>query len=96
MILHTDHCAKKLLPWLDGMMDADEAYYKEHGEPLFSSHMIDLSEEEVDFNIQTTAKYLKRAQPMKQVSRFLLLSSAFSVQQHRERRGPELWPEDGF
>lgn len=74
MILHTDHCAKKLLPWLDGMMDADEAYYKEHGEPLFSSHMIDLSEEEVDFNIQTTAKYLKRAQPMKQVSRFLLLS----------------------
>ncbi|KAI4219271.1 MAG: hypothetical protein L6R36_008439 [Xanthoria steineri] len=66
VILHTDHCAKKLLPWLDGMMDADEAYYKEHGEPLFSSHMIDLSEEEVDFNIQTTAKYLKRAQPMKQ------------------------------
>ncbi|KAL8850321.1 MAG: hypothetical protein Q9221_004736 [Calogaya cf. arnoldii] len=66
VILHTDHCAKKLLPWLDGMMDADEAYYKEHGEPLFSSHMIDLSEEEVDYNIQTTAKYLKRAQPMKQ------------------------------
>ncbi|KAI4226171.1 MAG: hypothetical protein L6R40_008310 [Gallowayella cf. fulva] len=60
VILHTDHCAKKLLPWLDGMLDADEAYYKEHGEPLFSSHMIDLSEEEVDFNIQTTAKYLKR------------------------------------
>ncbi|KAL8871354.1 MAG: hypothetical protein Q9174_002794 [Haloplaca sp. 1 TL-2023] len=66
VILHTDHCAKKLLPWLDGMMDADEAYFKEHGEPLFSSHMIDLSEEEVDFNIQTTAKYLKRAAPMKQ------------------------------
>lgn len=55
------------------MMDADEAYFKEHGEPLFSSHMIDLSEEDVDFNIQTTAKYLKRAQPMKQACRFLKL-----------------------
>lgn len=66
VILHSDHCAKKLLPWLDGMMDADEAYFKEHGEPLFSSHMIDLSEESVDYNIQTTAKYLKRAAPWKQ------------------------------
>jgi len=66
VILHTDHCAKKLLPWLDGMLDADEAYYKEHKEPLFSSHMIDLSEEEVDYNIKTTAAYLKRAAPMKQ------------------------------
>ena len=66
VILHTDHCAKKLLPWLDGMLDADEKYFKEHGEPLFSSHMIDLSEEPVDWNIETTAKYLKRAAPMKQ------------------------------
>ncbi|EOO02431.1 putative fructose-bisphosphate class ii protein [Phaeoacremonium minimum UCRPA7] len=66
VVLHTDHCAKKLLPWLDGMLDADEAYFKEHGEPLFSSHMIDLSEEPVDWNIETTAKYLKRAAPMKQ------------------------------
>ncbi|KAG6162115.1 hypothetical protein E4U22_008149 [Claviceps purpurea] len=66
VILHTDHCAKKLLPWLDGMLDADEAYFKTHGEPLFSSHMIDLSEEPVDWNVQTTAKYLKRAAPMKQ------------------------------
>ena len=48
------------------MMDADEAYFKLHGEPLFSSHMIDLSEEEVDYNINTTAAYLKRAAPMKQ------------------------------
>ena len=47
-------------------MDADEKYFKEHGEPLFSSHMIDLSEEEVEYNINTTAKYLKRAAPMKQ------------------------------
>ena len=66
VVLHTDHCAKKLLPWLDGMLDADEAWFKEHNEPLFSSHMIDLSEEPVDFNIETTAKYLKRAAPMKQ------------------------------
>jgi len=66
VILHTDHCAKKLLPWLDGMLDADEAYFKEHGEPLFSSHMIDLSEEPVDWNLSTTATYLKRAAPMKQ------------------------------
>ncbi len=66
VVLHTDHCAKKLLPWLDGMLDHDEKYFKEHGEPLFSSHMIDLSEEEVKYNIETTAKYLKRAAPMKQ------------------------------
>jgi len=66
VVLHTDHCAKKLLPWFDGMLDADEAYFKEHGEPLFSSHMIDLSEESVEFNITTTAKYLKRMAPMKQ------------------------------
>lgn len=66
VVLHTDHCAKKLLPWLDGMFDEDERYFKQHGEPLFSSHMIDLSEEPVDWNIETTAKYLKRAAPMKQ------------------------------
>lgn len=66
VVLHTDHCAKKLLPWLDGLLDADEAYFKQHGEPLFSSHMIDLSEEPVDWNIKTTAAYLKRAAPMKQ------------------------------
>ncbi|KAI4738880.1 fructose-BISphosphate ALDOLASE, class II, partial [Aureobasidium sp. EXF-12298] len=66
VVLHTDHCAKKLLPWLDGMMEADEAFFKKNGTPLFSSHMIDLSEEEVDYNIQTTKKYLERAAPMKQ------------------------------
>jgi len=66
VVLHTDHCAKKLLPWLDGMLDEDEKYFKLHGEPLFSSHMIDLSEEEKDENIATTKKYLERAAPMKQ------------------------------
>ncbi|KAF7543998.1 hypothetical protein G7Z17_g10288 [Cylindrodendrum hubeiense] len=66
VVLHTDHCAKKLLQWLDGMLDADEAYFKANGEPLFSSHMIDLSEESVEWNVETTAAYLKRAAPMKQ------------------------------
>jgi fructose-bisphosphate aldolase class II len=66
VVLHTDHCAKKLLPWLDGMLDADEAYFKEHGEPLFSSHMVDLSEEVDEENIKLTAAYLKRAAPMGQ------------------------------
>lgn len=62
----SDHCAKKLLPWLDGMLEEDEKYNKQHGEPLFSSHMIDLSEESVEYNLDTTAKYLKRAAPMNQ------------------------------
>lgn len=66
VVLHTDHCAKKLLPWLDGMLDADEAWFKQHGHPLFSSHMIDLSEESVEENIKTTKAYLQRAAPMKQ------------------------------
>ncbi|KAK0727341.1 fructose bisphosphate aldolase [Lasiosphaeria miniovina] len=66
VVLHTDHCAKKLLPWLDAMMDADEAFFKEKGIPLFSSHMIDLSEESFEENIKTTAKYLERAAPWKQ------------------------------
>ncbi|KAI1437092.1 hypothetical protein GGR50DRAFT_686079 [Xylaria sp. CBS 124048] len=61
VILHSDHCAKKLLPWLDGMLDADEASFKEKGTPLFSSHMIDLSEEDLKTNIEITAQYLKRS-----------------------------------
>jgi len=60
VILHTDHCAKKLLPWFDGLIDADEEYYKANGEPLFSSHMLDLSEEYDEENISTCVKYFKR------------------------------------
>ena len=45
VILHTDHCAKKLLPWIDGLLDASEKHFAETGKPLYSSHMIDLSEE---------------------------------------------------
>ncbi|QHI68948.1 class II fructose-bisphosphate aldolase [Tichowtungia aerotolerans] len=60
VILHTDHAAKKLLPWIDGLLDAGEAFYKETGKPLFSSHMLDLSEETLQENVETCAKYLER------------------------------------
>jgi hypothetical protein len=66
---------------LDGLLDADEKYFKEHGEPLFSSHMIDLSEEEVDYNIKTTAEYLKRAAPMKQWLEMVRLVTFQSLRQ---------------
>jgi len=60
VILHTDHCAKKLLPWIDGLLDAGEQFYKENGVPLFSSHMIDLSEESLEENIEICKTYLAR------------------------------------
>jgi len=60
VILHTDHCAKKLLPWIDGLLDAGEEFYKENGIPLFSSHMIDLSEESLEENIDICKRYLER------------------------------------
>ncbi len=60
VILHTDHCAKKLLPWVDGMLDAGEKFYEKNGFPLFSSHMLDLSEESIEENVATCAKYLER------------------------------------
>jgi len=60
VIIHSDHCAKKLLPWFDGMLEADEAYFKQHNEPLFSSHMLDLSEESKEDNIADCVHYLKR------------------------------------
>ena len=60
VILHTDHAAKKLLPWIDGMLDAGEKYYAETGKPLYSSHMLDLSEETLEDNIAISKKYLER------------------------------------
>ncbi len=60
VMLHTDHCARKLLPWLDGLLDAGEAYYATHGKPLYSSHMIDLSDEPIEENIETCKHYLAR------------------------------------
>jgi len=60
VVMHSDHCAKKLLPWFDGMLAEDEKYYQEHKQPLFSSHMLDLSEESKEENIETCAKYFQR------------------------------------
>jgi fructose-bisphosphate aldolase class II len=60
VILHTDHCMKSWLPWFDGMLEADEAYFKQHGEPLFSSHMLDLSEEPLEENVAICKKYMER------------------------------------
>ena len=60
VILHTDHAAKKLLPWIDGLLDEGEKWFAEKGRPLFSSHMLDLSEESLEENIEISAKYLER------------------------------------
>ena len=64
VILHTDHCAKKLLPWIDGLLDAGEQFFKETGKPLYSSHMIDLSEEPLEENIEICKTYLARMAKM--------------------------------
>jgi len=60
VVLHTDHCQKAWLPWIDGLMAANEEYFAQHGEPLFSSHMLDLSEEPLEENIAICKKYLER------------------------------------
>lgn len=60
VILHTDHAAKKLLPWIDGLLDAGEEFYELHGKPLFSSHMLDLSEEPLEENLEICRNYLER------------------------------------
>ena len=60
VIVHTDHCKKSLLPWIDGLLDYGEDYYKKYGKPLFSSHMIDLSVEPLKENIEISKRYLKR------------------------------------
>uniref|UniRef100_A0A7S4ADJ3 fructose-bisphosphate aldolase n=1 Tax=Pseudo-nitzschia australis TaxID=44445 RepID=A0A7S4ADJ3_9STRA len=65
VVLHSDHCAKKLLPWFDSMLKADEDFFNKFGEPLFSSHMLDLSEEPDDENIAICVEYFKRMAPMK-------------------------------
>ena len=65
VILHTDHAAKKLLPWVDGMLDYGEAYFAKHGEPLFSSHMLDLSEEPLHENLEICSRVLRRMAPLR-------------------------------
>jgi len=64
VIVHTDHAAKKLLPWIDGLLDASEKHFAETGKPLFSSHMLDLSEEPIAENIEISKKYLERMSKM--------------------------------
>lgn len=64
VILHTDHCAKNLLPWIDGLLDAGEIHFKQFGKPLYSSHMIDLSEEPIEENIELCKSYLERMSKM--------------------------------
>jgi len=64
VVLHTDHAAKKWLPWVSGLIDAGEQFYKEKGQPLFSSHMLDLSEEPIEENIATSVEFYKRMKPL--------------------------------
>lgn len=64
VIMHTDHCAKNLLPWFDGMIEYQEAYYQKHGKTLYSSHMLDLSEEPIEENIEICVAYFKRMAAM--------------------------------
>ena len=64
VVVHTDHAAKKLLPWIDHLLDAGEAHFKTHKRPLFSSHMLDLSEESLEENIEISAKYFRRMTAM--------------------------------
>src|SRR5690554_5144197 len=64
VVLHTDHAAKKLLPWIDGLLDHGEQFFAQYGKPLFSSHMLDLSEEPIEENIEISARYLQRMDKM--------------------------------
>lgn len=64
VVLHTDHAAKKWLPWISGLMDEGEKYFKQNGRPLFSSHMLDLSEEPIEENIATSVEFYKRMAPL--------------------------------
>ena len=64
VILHTDHASKKWLPWISGLLDAGEKYFKEKKQPLYSSHMLDLSEEPIEENIETCVEYYKRMKPL--------------------------------
>ncbi|HRK95763.1 MAG TPA: class II fructose-bisphosphate aldolase [Rhodospirillales bacterium] len=64
VVLHTDHANKKLIPWVEALLDHGEAFFKETGKPLYSSHMLDLSEEPIDWNLDECARVLKRMAPM--------------------------------
>ncbi len=67
VILHTDHCAKKILPWVDGLLEHGKKFYAQNKRPLYSSHMLDLSEEPIEENIETCVRYLKTMAPMEMI-----------------------------
>ena len=97
--VHSDHCAKKLLPWFDGMLEFDKAFFEEHGEPLFTSHMLDLSEEPHAENIGICAEYFKKMAPMKswlnlgqaQIPAGVLCVTAHAS--HARHAGPQMGPK---
>jgi fructose-bisphosphate aldolase class II len=91
VILHTDHCAKNLLPWFDGLLEANEDYFAKHGEPLFSSHMLDLSEEPIEENLEICKEYLKR---MKKINCFLEMEIGITGGEEDGVDNSDVAPED--
>jgi len=91
IILHTDHCAKKLLPWFDGLLEANEKYFAEHGEPLFTSHMLDLSEESMEENLEICKKYLER---MSKINCFLEMEIGITGGEEDGVDNTDVAPED--
>jgi len=91
VILHTDHCAKNLLGWFDGLLEANEKYFKENGEPLFTSHMLDLSEEPIEENLEICQKYLKR---MKAINCFLEMEIGITGGEEDGVDNSDVAPED--
>ena len=79
VIIHTDHAARKLLPWIDGIMIENEKNFKYYGYPLFSSHMIDLSEEDIEENISTCEYYLERMSKIKISNKFTIAAAFGNV-----------------
>ncbi len=84
VIVHSKYCTREHLPWFDGMLEADEVFYQEHGETLFTSHMLDLSDGPLDENIEICKMYFERMAKMD-----LIMEISF-------RRGVEVEPEKGF
>lgn len=91
VVLHTDHCAKKLLPWFDGLLEANEKYFAENGEPLFTSHMLDLSEEPMEENLEICAKYLER---MAKINCFLEIEIGITGGEEDGVDNSDVAPED--
>jgi len=91
VVLHTDHCAKKLLPWFDGLLEANEEYFAQHGEPLFSSHMLDLSEEPIEENLEICKEYLAR---MSKINCFLEMEIGITGGEEDGVDNTDVAPED--